>query len=216
MEHGGRAMPLLLTLALTLVVCHVSEFTTAAAFMLPSVTSQPSWKWWEVFSPDAIVSPFGRWNRADVRWLILFSGVGAVSFVVLPETRRRARVAVDHVVRVAIVVTTGALLLYSVFLWTASAVMVIGALRANPRTWPWAVPGEYWWGFATANAGWAAAGFWIALGWLFACNRYLRLDRGGVVAASITAIAILTTLVISVMTWLINVYGWRSAFFDWR
>lgn len=215
LEHDGGGFRLWLACAFTLALFYVVELATALACTLSTVTYRPGWKIREIFTADVFPSPFGRWGRFDSRWLLVFSCVVTLAVCVLPATRRRAKVAAEHIVRVAICSMIGGLLLNALAQVIASSLMIVGGLRmlGTPMLFP--PPAEYRWGTLTANTGWWIAGFWICIGWLVACRLYLRLDRPIAVTLSLLTIGVLGTTLASIMSWLVSVYGWQSAFLSW-
>lgn len=140
-------------------------------------------------------SPYGCWSDAvslvGVRLPIVLAAIlcSVASFVFLPIARRRAKVRSAHLARSAFYLAIGTLPLLVVLL------IVIEAFRP-PRRWQvrGLLSGD--WNDAMILVPIAAVLTWW---WWVAAHRYLRMERPGAVALSVSTIAVLTACAVELV-----------------
>lgn len=160
---------------------------------------------------EELLRPRFLWEYRGPLYVLLFASLLALAMAVLPETRRRARVAARHIVRVAIYAACAGLLVMVVGLLCAIGISLVGERIRASRPFTWNQLSR-----ASARAfsiGAFSSYVIIAASWIVACRSFLRLERPMAVAASIIAIASIATFTAAVCIWLIDFYGWRHALF---
>ncbi|MGH7242493.1 MAG: hypothetical protein ACREJD_03645 [Phycisphaerales bacterium] len=152
--------------------------------------------------------PFGVYRRNNTLWTLYFAICFPLAIAVLPETRRRAKVAWTHIWRVFIFATAPAFIGLSVLTALGGAIVLLDTLATSRRSWltqsPWA---NICFSYAPL-----LSIMMISLSWIFATSRYLRLRHALFVAISLIVISGLLPLTIYACTLAIRLLGFRGVF----
>lgn len=160
---------------------------------------------------SAVLVPFTSWNRPNMLWLLFYAACFPLAATVLPQTRRRAKVAWSHLIRVFVYATSAGLIVQM----TVSAIGVTLILVDNVTTTLQirsSLPFYYW----TQISILASAFIFllvVAFSWWHACRRYLRLEHAPAVVIALTVISLLIPFTTLACVAAIKRFGFYATFF---
>ncbi|MBL8887095.1 MAG: hypothetical protein JNK16_10565 [Phycisphaerales bacterium] len=211
LEFDGRLRNSIWLLVFLLGCFYVSEaIATAAALYDLYVNTR-------LYAPNISVDwrsclvPFTAGARPNMLWILFYAACFPLAATVLPQTRRRAKVAWPHLTRVFVYATSAGLIVQM----TVSAIAVAIVLVDNftkPARFGASFLTFYW---SLRLSMFTALGFLpvVAFSWWYACRRYLRLDHAPAVALSLAVISVLATFTVIVSIEAIKRFGFYGTFF---
>lgn len=210
LEFDGHLWRSLRILLIVLAFFYLSEVLAAAAVLFDISVSAA------VYSPALKLSwirtlwPFHTWNRPNTLWLLAYAACFPLGALLLPQTRRRAKVALVHLVRVFIYATSAGLVALIATTVPASLLLFAENLFFSNR-------------LQAATTIWLFDMLFLmptllclavtALSWWSACRRYLRLDHPSAVAIALITIASLVPFTLAVCIDTISRFGFYQTFF---
>lgn len=209
--HGGLRRSVWLLLIL-LGCFYVSEVVATAAtlyniYVKTSIYSSKIRMGWR-----AALLPFHSWNRPNTLWLLICAACFPLAAVVLPQTRRRAKVAWSHLARVFVYATSAGLIVQIAASLALSTLLMadsriagsgIGSSMQIVTSIPMLFVGNSLLFLAI-----------VVLSWWCACKHYLRLEHAPAVAIALTTIALLAPFTLMVCIETVKRFGFYGTFFQ--